>query len=88
MKKKIYSRLDDILLTDEEYADAYLDGVKGLNEKGSIERVRSGQNLQKKRQIIKTMNFIEKEIIMKTEDGAYPVIDKQKWDEVKILLEN
>lgn len=88
MKKKIYSRLDDILLTDEEYADAYLDGVKGLNEKGSIERVRSGQNLQKKRQIIKTMNFIEKEIMMKTEDRAYPAIDKQKWEEVKTLLES
>jgi hypothetical protein len=57
-KKKTNELFDKVLLNDEEYANAYLDGVKGLNERGSIERVRSGQNMQKRRQCTKLLEWL------------------------------
>jgi len=57
-KKKTNELIEKVLLTDEEYANAYLDGVRGLSERGSIERVRSGQNMQKRRQCIRLLEWL------------------------------
>ncbi len=71
--------IKDVLLTEQEYADTYMEAVTGKLNTASILRITEGHNAQKKAQCLKLIEWMETNRVIGKQDSLV--------SELKALLE-